>query len=169
MTEDLFRQPTGGGNFPKLDDLEGCLVLLKPSKLEVVPGYKGKGTQDRITADTWVFGPELDPEKVESYSDMYFSQAGIVPSCKQALKPGGLPYVLGVVTKFPSKDLKASGIDTPEKVQKAYSDWLRKGGKGEKPQFAWGLAEFTDEQAAAARKLIDKLTRDSDPFTAASA
>jgi hypothetical protein len=169
VSDDLFRQPTGGGNYPKLDDLEGCLLLLKPSKIETVPGYQGKGTQDRATADAWVFGPELDPEKVESYSDMYFSQAGIVPSCKQALKPGGLPFVLGVVAKFPSKALKASGVDTTEKVNAAYADWLRKGGKGEKPQFAWGLAEFTDVQAAAARALIDRLQRDSDPFTAATA
>ena len=169
MSEDPFGHPTGGGNFPKLDDLEGSLILLKPSKIETVPGYQGKGTQDRVTADAWVFGPELDPVKVETYTDMYFSQAGIVPSCRQALKPGGRPFVLGVVSKFPSKALKDKGVDTSEKVNALVAEWLRKGGKGEKPQFAWGLADFTDEQAAAARSLIDSLQRDSDPFTAATA
>lgn len=161
---DPFGQPTGGGNYPKMDDLEGCLILLKPSKVETVPGYQGKGTTERATADCWVFGPDLDPTKVEKYSDMYFSQAGIVPSCKQSLKPDGQPYVLGVVAKFPSKKLRESGVDTTEKVNEAYAKWLRGGGKGEKPQFAWGMDQYNDDQAKAARALIDGFNRQNDLF-----
>ena len=177
---DPFGQPTGGGNYPKLDDLEGNLILLRPSKVETVPGYQGKGTTDRATADCWVFGPNVfgidngkggriphdkpDLSAVEKYDDMYFSQAGIVPSCKQALKPDGLPYVLGVVSKFPSKKSKEAGIDTPEKLEDALTKWLRGGGKGEKPQFAWGLGTYNDDQAKAARELIDSFNRATDPF-----
>ena len=163
MSDDLFGPSTGGGNYPKLDDLEGSLVLLKPSKVETVPGYQSKGTTDRATADTWVFGTTGEPE---FYADMYFSQAGVVPSCKQALKPGARPFVLGVVQKFPSKAMKTKGIDTTAKLQAALDEWLRKGGKGDKPQFAWGLGEYTDEQAAQARALIESMQRSTDPFAA---
>jgi len=153
-TPDLFAAPTGGGAYPKMDELEGRLVLLNPSKIETVPGYQGKGTQERATADCTVFE---DDGSFETYDDMYFSQAGIVPSLRKALKPGNKPFVLGRVQMFPSKSTKEKGIDTPEKLQTALSEWARKGGKGDKPQFAWGLAEFSEQDAAHARAYLASL------------
>lgn len=164
MTEDdPFRQPTRSA-FPKMDDLEGSLVLIKPSLVETVPGYQGKGMVDRVTADVAVFGPE----GIEEYEDMYLSQAGLVPSCKQALKPGAKPFVLGVVTMVPSKNAREKGYDTPEKIKAAVTEWAKKGGKGEKPQFAWGLAEYSDDQAQRAREYIVSKQTATDPFAAAA-
>lgn len=148
---DLFAAATGGGVYPKMNDLEGKLVLLRPSVEERVPGYQGKGTQQRITADTVVFE---DDGSFEVFDDMYWSQAGVVPSCRKALKPGSLPYVLGRLQMFPAKTSKDAGIDTPEKLGEALAAWAKKGGKGEKPQFFWGLDAFTDEDAAHARKYL---------------
>lgn len=162
MTEanDIFGTPTGGGAYPKMDDLEGLLVLCKPSKIETVPGYQGKGTTERATADVIVF--EVDGS-VEKFDDMYLSQAGIVPSMRKALKPGERPYVLGRISKFPSKKAKEAGLDTTEKIEAALTEWLKKGGKGEKPQFAWGLDQPTDEDKATARAYLAA----NDPFTGA--
>lgn len=153
-TMDLFAAPTSGGAYPKMDELEGKLILCRPSKIETVTGYQGKGTQERATADVTVFEED---GTYETFDDMYLSQAGIVPSLRKALKPGNKPFVLGRVQMFPSKSTKEKGIDTSEKLQTALSEWARKGGKGDKPQFAWGLAEFTEADAAHARAYLTSL------------
>lgn len=150
-TEDVFGTPTSGGAYPKMDDLEGKLLLCRPSKIETVPGYQGKGTTERVTADVTVFDTD---GSAETFDDMYLSQAGIVPSMRKALKPGNPPFVLGVVRKFPSKTAKKDGIDTTEKLEAALTEWLKKGGKGEKPQFAWGLDQPDDEQKNTARQYL---------------
>ncbi len=108
-----------------------------------------------------VFGPE----GTEFYEDMYLSQAGIVPAAKKALKTGAVPMVLGVVMKFPSKVSKANGIETPEALELAYAKWVKGGGKGTKPEYAWGLGEYTDAQAQLVRDWIAS-TQPADPFAA---
>lgn len=156
---DLFGRPTRGA-FPKLEELEGRLVLIQPSKCETVPGYKNVGTQERITADVVVLDGEGAPER---FDDMYLSQKGLVPMLKRCLKPGAAhPFVLGRVEMAATKDY----VDAAEKaggIKKLLEEWARKGAKGEKPQFFWNLADFTDAEADLARAYI----RSTDQFASA--
>ena len=59
MTTDPFSGSTGAGSFPKVEDLEDLLVLIKPTKLELVPDRFSKAVpkplKERITADVVVF------------------------------------------------------------------------------------------------------------------
>jgi hypothetical protein len=149
---DLFDRPSGSV-YPKIDELEGQLVLVKPIRVETVPGYQGKGTTERITADVHVYDDESGTW--ESYEDMYLSQLGLVPALKKKLKPGvAKPFVLGRITMAPSKPTREKGIDTPEALKKTLEEWARKGGKGDKPQFAWIFGEYTDADAVAARQYL---------------
>lgn len=158
MTEGLFSSGTGGGSFPKFEEFEGRLVLMKPSKLEVVPksakiGGKAGDTQERVTADVWALNDETG--EWDEYQDMYLSQASIVGASKKALKPGNPPYILGRAGKVPSKIGKDQGFDTPEKIAAGEAEWLKKGGKGEKPNFAWGLNDYTDDDVAKAMAYVN--------------
>jgi hypothetical protein len=159
---DLFGSGGGGGAFPKIDEFEHKLILLRPSKVEVVPkpsrfGGKPGETQDRLTADVVVFEEDGTWEETE---DMYFSQVGIINPCKKILKPTSQKaFVLGVVSKVPSSIGKGQSppLDTVEKVYAAYEEWREKiaaGKKAVEPSFAWGLLDFTDEQAAMAMKYV---------------
>jgi hypothetical protein len=167
---DLFGNGGGGGAYPKLHELEGKLVLLRPSKVEVVPkparfGGKPGETQDRATADCVVFE---DDGSYEVFDDMYFSQAGIVPACKKALKPGAKPFVLGRVSKVPSKIGKDQGFDTVEKIyegEAAWRDAVAKNKKGvPEPSYAWGLLDYSDEDVAMAMKYVN----DTSPMASAA-
>lgn len=149
---DLFSSGGGGGAFPKLADLEGKLVLLKPSLIEKAPAYKKPGEfVDRATVDCTVFE---DDGSWETHEDMYFSQVGIVNACKRALKPGAKPFILGRVAMMPSKDSKDAGIDTPEKLQTARAEWLKKGAKGDEPGYFWGFSDFTPKDVELAMKYL---------------
>ena len=158
---DLF-SGGGGGSYPKVEELEGKLVLLKPSKLEQVPkprqfgGQPGE-MQDRLTSDCVVFE---DDGTYEVFDDMYFSQVGIVNPGKKALKPGAKPYVLGRVTMFPTADQKKAGVDTTEKLKAARDEWrdaISKGKKGvQEPRYAWGLGDFSDDDVAVAMKYVNE-------------
>lgn len=156
MTEPsgLFSSGGGGGNFPKLADLEGKLVLLKPTVIEKAPAYKKPGEfVDRATVDCTVF--EADGTW-ETHEDMYFSQTAIVGACKRALKPGAKPFILGRVQMLPTKDMKNQGIDTAEKLQKAREDWLKKGAKGDEPAYFWGFDDFTPADVELAMKFLSE-------------
>ena len=168
MNEDPFSTPTSG-KYPKLDDLSGSLLLIRPSVVETVPNRfaadrpDAPKTQERATADVTVFGPD----GVEEYTAMYFSQTVIVNACKQALKPGAKPFILGVLNQVATKDSREKlGIgETPEDYANAYAEWLRKGGKkATQPGHVWILSQYTDEQAQVARDYIAAMQRASDPF-----
>lgn len=142
--QDLFRSGTGGGGkYPKLEDLEGKLVLIKPEEIETVPrpAEFGGGTQERLTADVVVFE---DDGSYEEFDEMFLSQAGIVGAAKKCLKPNGKPFMLGRVAKVPSKIGKEQGFDSTEKINTGLAEWLKKGGKGAKPNFAWGLNDYDE-------------------------
>jgi hypothetical protein len=145
--------------------------MLKPSKLETFPkpsrfGGKPGETQERITADCIVFE---DDGSYEVYDDMYFSQVGIVNPCKRSLKPGAKPFVLGRVSKVPSKQTKDLGMDTVEKVYAGIEEWRDAVSKNKKgvpePKFAWGLLDFSDEDVAMAMKYVT----DTSPMASAGA
>lgn len=164
---DPFSGSTGAGNFPKVEDLEGLLVLIRPTKLEQVPDRFSKAVpkpmKDRITADVVVF---LAEGGTETYEDMYLSQAGIVPTCKKTLRRNdpSKPFVLGRIGMGPTDDSKKKGWDTQEKLKQAISEWVARGGKGDKPTFWWGLMPLTEEDANLARPVALALLSDNDPF-----
>jgi hypothetical protein len=156
---DIFGSGGGGGDFPKIDELNGKLVLLTPSKQEEVAKPKDFGgkpgeTQTRITADVVVF--DDNGEVSAEYEDMYFSQVGIVNPCKRALKPGAKRFVLGVVARVPSKIGKsqAGKFDSTEKIEAGLKDHFASNGKKEKHNFSWGLTDFSDEQGEAAKMYV---------------
>lgn len=171
MTEpdgDLFGRPTRGA-FPKLEELDGCLLLIKPSKIE--KDREGKfGKQDRVTADIVVLDVPEDSEHEagEEIEDMYISQKGMTPMLEKCLKPRAKhPYLLGRLTMFPTKDNrddaeKAGDGDVTVGIKALREAWLKKGGRGKEPNFSWGLADFTDEDANKARVWI----REHDEFLA---
>lgn len=158
---DLFGRPTRGA-FPKLEELDGRLLLIMPSKIE----YKVKGQfgeQDRVTADVIVLDDPDEPTGVREINDMYISQKGMVPMLERCLKPHAKhPFVLGRLDMFPSKDTKDVAEKHPEGIRGVIADWLKKGGRGNKPGFSWGLADFTDDEANKARVYL----RSRDQFAA---
>jgi hypothetical protein len=165
--DDPFSRPSSG-NFPKVEDLEGSLLLIRPSKVEMVTNrFDRDGSKpmvERATADVVVFGPE----GTEEYGDMYLSQAVLLGACKQALKPGAKPFVLGRLVKLATRDTqeKLKIDNTPEAFATAREAWLKKGGKGTEPKHVWVLQDFTDEDAQKARDFIASKARNTDPFAA---
>lgn len=158
---DIFGSGGGGGTFPKIDELNGKLVLLTPSKAEEVAkpadfGGKPGETQTRVTADVVVFAD--DGSVAEEHEDMYFSQVGIVNPCKRALKPGAKRFVLGRIARVPSKIGKqqAGKYDSTEKIEEGLKKHFASNGKSEKPNFSWGLVDYTDAEAAHAMAYLAK-------------
>lgn len=161
--DDLFAAPSSG-SYPKVDELEGKLLLIRPSEIETVRNRfdkdGSKPTVERATADVTVFE---DDGTEETYNDMYLSQTVLLNACKGALKPGRKPMVLGRLVKVATKDtaekLKIDSSD-PDAFATAREKWLRQGGKGTEPRHVWILQAFTSEDAAKARAFLAK----SDPF-----
>lgn len=152
---DPFTQPTGGGAYPKIHELEGRLVLVTPSQVETVPGYQGQGTQQRWTTDIVV----LDgPNAPDAYDGMWLSSAGMNNALKSAKSNGRM--VLGRIEKAPSKASKEAGIHTVEALEAATAKWLAAGAKGERPGYTWIFAQHTEADAQTARNYL--ATRD--PF-----
>jgi hypothetical protein len=167
---DIFGSGGGGGSYPKIDELNGKLVLLTPSKAEEVVKPKSFGgkpgeTQTRITTDVVVFNE--DGSVADTYEDMYFSQVGVVNACKRALKPGAKKFVLGRIARVPSDIGKkqAGKFDSTEKIEAGLKKHFASNGKEEKPNFSWGLTDFTDEEAAHAMAYLSK----SGPLASATA
>ncbi len=159
---DPFAQPSSGG-FPKVEDMEGKLLLIVPEKIESVRNrFDRDGTkpmQDRATADVTVFE---DDGTWETHQSMYLSQTVLLNACKSALKPGNPPMVLARLVKLATKETReALKIDdTPEAFAAARQEWLKKGGKGTEPKHVWVLADFSDADAAKARAFLTA----ADPF-----
>lgn len=154
LDTDPFSSAGRGGNFPKVEELEGRLVLVRPVKSEKVNGKFGE--QTRITADVHALDDESG--EWETYEDMYLSQKGMVPALEKKLRPGTTkPFILGRIQMVPVKDSKTitgKEIADTEELKDALAEWAKKGGRGEKPRFAWVFGEFTDADAAKAREFI---------------
>jgi hypothetical protein len=165
--DDLFGAASGG-KFPKVEDLEGKLLLIRPTEVKTVRNKfdkdGSKPTVERATADVTVFE---DDGTYETHLDMYLSQTVLLNACISALKPGRKPMVLGrlqkVATKETQEKLKIDG--DAESFAAARAEWLKKGGKGIEPRHVWILAQFTPEDAQAARSYLATL----DPFAADAA
>jgi hypothetical protein len=158
----LFGNAGGGGSGLQLDELVGKLILIKPTTVEMADqkAEYGGGQKPRMTADVAVFE---DDGSYEEHADVFFWQKVLVDAGKRALRPGAKPFILGRVARVPSGIGKKQGFDTPDKIKAGLADWLKKGGKGEKPNFAWGLDDYTPEDVATAMTYVNA----SAPFAGA--
>lgn len=166
-SEDPFDQPNAGGNFPKLEDLEDMLLLIRPTVIKQVPDRFAPADaprlKDRATCDVTVFQADGTHK---THRGMYISQAGILPQLQEILdaKNPNKPFVLGVLAMLPNKAAKAAGIDTKDKLKAALAAWVKRGGKGDKPGYFWGLEKFTADQAALARPVALGMINQNNPF-----
>lgn len=148
--EDPFAQPASS-SFPKLYEMFGCLLLIKPTELGKGPDYNDKTKLvDRITADVTILDgePEGEWEVGQVISEMYLSQASLIGVLKPALRKNGM--ILGRLHRAPTKDNKDK-YPTPEALEAAMAKV-----KPGQPQinYTWKLAEFTPEDAAKARDFL---------------
>lgn len=167
---DPFNSPTSGGGFPKLEDLEGSLVLIRPRAVVKVADRfhrpqngEAQRMKDRATCDVTVFSAEGGHQ---TFRGMYISQAGLLPQLQQILDDAdpNKPFVLGVVGMLPNKEAKAAGILTREDLKAALAAWVKRGGKGDKPGYFWALDAFTPEQANMARPVAVAMLNKANPF-----
>lgn len=135
-------------DFPKLEDFEGRLLVIQPTKHETGlpdPFNKDK-TRDRITADVTVID-RTEPRNSETIKDMFISQGALVGQIKGFVETRGM--LLGVLRKHRAKNTP-EGYNTPDEIDKLITDWVAAGARGNKPPFAWKLADFTDADKDAA-------------------
>lgn len=167
---DPFGDPNGGGSFPKLEDLEDTLVLIRPKAINMVADRfhkpqdgEAQRLKKRATTDVTVF--KADGTHT-TFRGMYISQVGLVGELERVLEDANpnRPFVLGVVGMLPNKEAKAAGIDTREKLKDALAAWVKKGGRGDKPGYFWGLDPATDAQKAVARPVAMAMLNKSNPF-----
>jgi hypothetical protein len=138
-------------DFPKMDELNGDLLVIQPTKLERVPNRFGKegDMQDRVTADVTVIDKE-SPAKSVTHKDMYLSQGALVGQVKGFIETRGM--LLGTLRRHMAKGTpdqtpkSKTNITGPDTVDLLIKEWLEAGAPGTKPQFAWKLADFTGEE-----------------------
>ena len=135
-------------SYPSMDDLDRKLLVVQPTKLETgLPDNFNPGkTKDRITADVTVINVD-NPKASETYRDMYISQGAFIGQVKSLIDTRGM--LLGTLRRHRSKQTP-DGYNTPDEVDKLIADWLAAGGRGNKPSYAWKLADFTETEKAVA-------------------
>ena len=168
MTNDPFASATAGAgsadpfgqkpseiktsDFPKMDELDHCLLVIQPSKLERVPNRFSRepgAMQDRISADVTIIDVE-NPKASKTHRDMYLSQGALVGQVKGFIETKGM--LLGTLRKHPAKDtpdatpITGTPVVDPDSVDLLMAEWLQGGAKGNKPPYAWKLADFTNAE-----------------------
>lgn len=157
---DPFAQPASS-SFPKIDQMDGRLLLIRPTKIETVAkpekfGGKPGETQERITADLIVLdgGELMGEEAPHRYTDMFISQQSLVGVLKGALNKR--TSTLGRLFKFPVKaDLGT--YPTRQALAEAIAAWrveIAAGRNATEPRFTWKLEEFTPADADVAREYL---------------
>jgi hypothetical protein len=153
--EDPFGQPQSGGEYPKIVDLNGCLLLLTPAKIDTVPAYGAKNgeTEERLTADLIVVdGPTGNAYIGEAFDSMWFNQGSIVKSGRLALK-NRQGMILGRLVRVPTKETRiAHNVESAVEYEGLLERWDFRRAKA--PSFAWVLREYTPEDAVLARKFL---------------
>lgn len=145
-------------DFPSMEDLDKQILVIQPTKLEKdLPNNLGKAgdTRDRITADVTVIDPQ-NPAKSVTHRDMYISQGALIGQTKNLIETRGM--LLGVLRRHRAK-LTPEGFNTPDEVDKMLTDWIAGGARGQKPSFAWKLADFTESDKKAAMEWYRSKTR----------
>lgn len=128
-----FESAPNVSSYPKVDELRGHLLLVRPTKLEegILSSFSKPGKpqyQDRITTDVVVLDGPLDNFDETEFTDMYISQSRLVAQLKKAVKTRGM--ILGRLDTF------------------------RPGEKAEQGN-PWGLAPYTESDAIQARQYLE--------------
>jgi hypothetical protein len=153
--EDPFAQPSGGGDFPKLNELFGMLLLISPKLIEEVPDKFSSVVPapmvKRLTADTTVL---TGLRAGETFEAMYWSQKPIVSAARSAMDKG-VPAILGTLRRVPiGQDKKENKYPTLEAFEAALEAW--RPAMGAPIRFAWILDKFTEGDAQIAREFLAK-------------
>lgn len=138
---DPFSQPVGGGEYPKIVELFGELLMLRPSGIKKVPDNFNKTGPDvdQLVADTIVLSGQRAGEE---YTDMWWNNAPIVKAARHAMNNGS-PAILGRLYRYPTNDdVKAGKYKTRHDIEVALANW-RPGTPN--VRFAWVLENFTPE------------------------
>ena len=159
--KDPFGQPATGGNFPKMGDLFGCLLLITPITIKEVPDNFNKGkTKPQLTADVAVVADNPDAEEPnkwlgKTFPNMWINNGPIVQAGATALRDG-TPAILGRLWRFPvsdEKDKYADRFELEAAMAEAAANWR----PGQPPldfRYALSLEAYTDEEAQLARDFI---------------
>jgi hypothetical protein len=153
---DPFGQPAGGGNFPKVKEMFGQLIMLTPR--EVVPvkdnfDKDGVKMKDRLTADLVVLTGDLAGTEC---SDMWWNQSPIVKSGEIALRKG-VKMILGRLYRFPLTEDKNSGKwKDRHAIEQGLLDF-RAGTIDDPPRFAWAMEQYDEADAQIARDYLAKV------------
>jgi hypothetical protein len=152
---DPFAQPPKS-SFPNMDALFGRLILARPTLIEKVPNkFDQDGEKvDRVTVDVTVLdgGPIMGNDTPHTFSGMYISQGSLVGQLKGFIATRGM--VLGRMVRVARKKEQEKYGDTPEAMERVLAEWLANGARGQKPSFAWRLADFTEGDANIARQFL---------------
>lgn len=143
-------------DFPSMEDLDKKLIVVQPTKLEMVADKFNEGkTKERVSADVTVIDPD-NPEASKTLKDMYISQGAMVGQIKGLIETRDM--LLGKVRRFPAKNspdetpISKTPINDPDSTDLLLQEWLQAGAKGNKPSFAWKLQDFTDQDKDLAMK-----------------
>jgi hypothetical protein len=143
-------------SFPTMEDLDKHLLVIQPTKLERVPDTFSKepgAMRDRISADVTVINAEK-PSESATHRDMYISQGALVGQLKGFIETRGM--LLGTLRRFPARNspdvtpITARTVNDPDSTDLLMQEWVQAGAKGNKPSFAWKLADFTNTEKDAA-------------------
>jgi hypothetical protein len=171
--KDPFGQPAGGGGFPKVADLLGCLLLIKPIKVEEVPDYQDRTKmRDQLTADVTVIDgppakeftdrgqtpPDVSAYVGKTYNSMWLNNKTLISAGEAALRDG-TPSILGRLWRFPqTSEVKAGKYtdrhDLEAKEAEIQANWRPGMPPPEPPKIAWGLEKYTEEEAQMARDFL---------------
>lgn len=156
--QDEFGQAdtTGGGlNFRKLATLENVLVMIEPTDEVERNKYNSTDTEPYLVANTIILTGVEAGTVIHNHA---MNGSKMVRAGKTA-RNKGQKYILGTVVKVPTwpdvKSGKYKDGDTAG-ILKAIQEWVARGGAGEKPNFAWGLAPYTPADAQVAREYLVK-------------
>lgn len=137
-------------NYPSMEDLDRKLIVVQPTKLEIVKDQFNKDKEkDRVTADVTVIDPD-NPKKSVTHRDMYISQGAMVGQIRGLIETRGM--LLGTVRRHPAKNspdvtpVTATPVVDPDSTDLLLQEWLQAGAKGQKPSFSWKLADFTNTE-----------------------
>lgn len=134
-------------DFPSMDDLDKELLVVQPTKLERVPdkfSNQAGAMKDRVTADVTIID-HVNPANSKTHKDMYISQGALVGQVKGFIETRGM--LLGRLRRHSANGTPEQFRNgTPDDIDMMIDAWVKGGAKGAKPQFAWKLADFTEQE-----------------------
>lgn len=143
VSDDPFRDPSGGGNFPKPAELLHKLLIMVPVSSSIQQ-RDGQPPKERWDIDTTVLHED---GTFDTYDKMWWEQTAIASEAAKAFR-GKYP-LRGTLHLVPAQASKKKFANEEELLaDEAIQFWLGRGGAGMPPtQVAWVLQAATPEQA----------------------